>query len=122
MFPARTFSTGSETLYTTNGQEGNFEKAKATCIQAGGHIPSPQKEGDNKSLQDVVKRRSKPAFIHVPQGAGYTNWAAGVTDNADGINMCAEIGSDGKWRVSSCEQAHLFVCSFPPPPVTLTLA
>ncbi|XP_020657956.2 phospholipase A2 inhibitor alpha-like protein [Pogona vitticeps] len=109
---ARSFSTGSERLYTTNEQEGNFEMASATCIQAGGRIPSPKKEGENKFLQEVVQRRNKPAFLVGHKGEGYTNWADGEPNNAGGTKNCAEIDIDGKWHAASCEQAHLIVCEF----------
>ncbi|KAJ7324380.1 hypothetical protein JRQ81_017400 [Phrynocephalus forsythii] len=109
---ARSFSTGSERLYTTNKQEGNFEKVSATCIQAGGHIPSPKKEGENKALGEVVKRHNKPAFIAKHLAEGYTNWAAGEPNNTDGTKDCAEIDNEGKWHAASCGQDHLVVCEF----------
>ncbi|KAH0623426.1 hypothetical protein JD844_006171 [Phrynosoma platyrhinos] len=112
LFPARSFASGSEKLYTTNNQEGNFEVANTTCIQAGGHIPSPKKEGENKALQSVLERRNKSAFILGHNSADFANWAPGEPNNSDGTKNCGETDKDGKWRAASCEEKHLIVCEF----------
>ncbi|XP_060625029.2 phospholipase A2 inhibitor alpha-like protein [Anolis sagrei] len=109
---ARSFATGSEKLYTTNEQEGNFEEASATCTQAGGHIPSPKKEGEWKALQKVLERHNTCTFIAGQDLENSENWAPGEPNNADGTKNCVTMDKDGKWHAASCEEKHLFVCQF----------
>ncbi|XP_061490938.1 phospholipase A2 inhibitor alpha-like protein [Rhineura floridana] len=109
---ARSFGSGSERLYITNGGEGDFETANSTCLAAGGHIPSPKKEPENQALQSVLKRHDKSAYVLGHNSVGYTNWAAGEPNNADGTKNCAETDKEGKWRAASCGGKHLIVCEF----------
>uniref|UniRef100_A0A803TGN4 C-type lectin domain-containing protein n=1 Tax=Anolis carolinensis TaxID=28377 RepID=A0A803TGN4_ANOCA len=109
---ARSFATGSEKLYTTNDQEGNFEEANATCIQAGGHIPSPKKEGEKKALQKVLERRNQSTFIENQDSANSANWAPGEPKNADGTKNCVKTNKDGKLHAACCEEKLLIVCEF----------
>uniref|UniRef100_A0A8D0BP86 C-type lectin domain-containing protein n=1 Tax=Salvator merianae TaxID=96440 RepID=A0A8D0BP86_SALMN len=109
---ARSFSSGSETLYVTNEKQGDVRTISGICTQAGGYIPNPETEAENKALQNVLKRHNKSAFIISDNSVGYTNWAPGQPNNADGTKMCVEADKDGKWHVTSCNQQLLAVCEF----------
>ncbi|XP_033004640.1 PLIalpha-like protein [Lacerta agilis] len=109
---ARSFGTGSERLYTTNLGEGDFETLSATCLTAGGHVPSPKKEAENNALQSVLKRHEKSAYVMGDNSAGYTNWAAGEPNNSDGTKSCVKADKEGKWHSTSCGEKLLMVCEF----------
>ncbi|XP_044276437.1 phospholipase A2 inhibitor alpha-like protein [Varanus komodoensis] len=109
---ARTFATGSKNLFTTNKMKGDFETVDSICSHAGGQVPSPQNEADNKALQSVVERNNEQAFVHY-QGSSYTNWADGEPSNADRTKNCAVINQSGKWHAATCQEEHLAVCEFP---------
>ncbi|CAI5774373.1 Hypothetical predicted protein [Podarcis lilfordi] len=109
---ARSFGSGSERLYTTNLGEGDFETLSATCLAAGGHVPSPKKEAENNALQSVLKRHEKSAYVTGHNFDAYTNWAFGEPSNSDGSKNCTKAAKDGKWHSTSCEEKLLTVCEF----------
>ncbi|XP_053244174.1 phospholipase A2 inhibitor alpha-like protein [Podarcis raffonei] len=109
---ARSFGTGSERLYTTNLGEGDFETLRATCLAAGGHVPSPKKEAETNALQSVLKRHEKSAYVTGHNSDAYTNWASGEPSNSDGTKNCTKAAKDGKWHSTSCEEKLLTVCEF----------
>lgn len=111
MFPARSFGSGSERLFVTNGKEGNFDTANSTCNQAGGYVPSPKNEAENNALMKTLQRHNQSAYLgHI--SADYSNWAPGEPSSAKGAKTCAKIDNDGQWRATSCEQQLLITCEF----------
>ncbi|XP_054839810.1 phospholipase A2 inhibitor alpha-like protein [Eublepharis macularius] len=108
---ARSFGSGSEKLFVTNGHEDNFDAANHTCIQTRGYVPSPKNEAENNALVKVVQRHNKSAYLgHIP--SGYSNWAPGEPSSAKGAKTCVKIDNDGKWRATSCEEQLLITCEF----------
>nr|XP_056706224.1 phospholipase A2 inhibitor alpha-like protein [Euleptes europaea] len=108
---ARSFGSGSERLFVTNGHEGNFDTANRTCIQARGYVPAPQNEAENNALVNVAKRHSKTAYLgHI--SAGYSNWAPGEPSSPKGAKSCVKIDQEGKWSATSCEEQLLLICEF----------
>ncbi|XP_077206974.1 phospholipase A2 inhibitor alpha-like protein [Paroedura picta] len=108
---ARSFGTGSERLFVSNEQEGNFETANSTCIRAHGYVPAPKNEAENNALVEKLKRHNKSAYLgHL--SAGYSNWAPGEPSSAKGAETCVKIDGDGKWRATSCKEQLLIMCEF----------
>ncbi|XP_058045172.1 phospholipase A2 inhibitor alpha-like protein [Ahaetulla prasina] len=109
---ARSFGSGSERLYVTNKQVGNFEDLGNICVQAGGRIPSPQLPNENKAFASVLERHNKEAYLVVHNSATFTNWAAGEPNNEDGNKPCVKADAQGAWRSVSCDEELLVVCEF----------
>ncbi|XP_063163784.1 phospholipase A2 inhibitor alpha-like protein [Candoia aspera] len=109
---ARTFGSGSERLYVTNKEEGIYEDLNQKCTLAGGRIPSPQLENENKAFASVLERHNKEAYLLIHDPANFTNWAEGEPDNADGTKACVIADKDGAWHAASCEEKLLVVCEF----------
>nr|B1A4R0.1 RecName: Full=Phospholipase A2 inhibitor clone 02/03/06/07; Short=alpha-PLI; Flags: Precursor [Lachesis muta muta]ABZ82351.1 alpha-phospholipase A2 inhibitor precursor [Lachesis muta muta]ABZ82352.1 alpha-phospholipase A2 inhibitor precursor [Lachesis muta muta]ABZ82353.1 alpha-phospholipase A2 inhibitor precursor [Lachesis muta muta]ABZ82354.1 alpha-phospholipase A2 inhibitor precursor [Lachesis muta muta] len=107
---ARSFGSGSERLYVSNKEIGKFEALKEICDQAGGHIPSPQFENQNKAFANVLERHNKEAYLVVDDPANFTNWAAGQPNEADGT--CVKADTHGSWHSASCDDNLLVVCEF----------
>nr|A1XRN2.1 RecName: Full=Phospholipase A2 inhibitor anMIP; Short=alpha-PLI; AltName: Full=Myotoxic phospholipase A2 inhibitory protein; Short=MIP; Flags: Precursor [Atropoides nummifer]ABG37909.1 alpha-type myotoxic phospholipase A2 inhibitory protein [Atropoides nummifer] len=107
---ARSFGRGSERLYVTNKEVSKFEGLEEICSQAGGHIPSPQLENQNKAFEDVLERHNKAAYLVVGDSANFTNWAAGQPNEADGT--CVKADTHGSWHSASCDDNLLVVCEF----------
>ncbi|XP_070801739.1 phospholipase A2 inhibitor alpha-like protein [Pituophis catenifer annectens] len=109
---ARSFGSGSERLYVTNKQFGNFEAVRNTCVRAGGRIPSPQLLNENKAFASVLERNNKAAYLVVQNPAKFTNWAAGEPNNANGNKLCVKADTQGAWHSASCDEDLLVVCEF----------
>ncbi|XP_070608085.1 phospholipase A2 inhibitor alpha-like protein isoform X2 [Erythrolamprus reginae] len=110
---ARTFGSGSERLYVTNKQEGNYDTLATICALAGGHVPSPQLPSENKAFASVLERHNKSAFLDVRDSARFINWAEGEPNNADGTKPCVVADPQGgKWHSASCGILGLLVCEF----------
>ncbi|XP_007420805.1 PLIalpha-like protein [Python bivittatus] len=109
---ARSFGSGSERLYVTNKQERNFEILNLTCTEAGGHIPSPQLENENKAFASVLERHDKTAYLVIQDSPKFTHWAEGEPNNADGTKACVIADKHGEWHSASCEEVLLVVCEF----------
>ncbi|KAL7979057.1 hypothetical protein Chor_015081, partial [Crotalus horridus] len=107
---ARSFGSGSERLYVSNKEIKSFEDLKVICEQAGGQIPSPQLENQNKAFANVLERHDKEAFLVVGDSANFTNWAAGQPNKADGT--CVKADTHGFWHSASCDDNLLVVCEF----------
>ncbi|KAK9400463.1 phospholipase A2 inhibitor subunit A [Crotalus adamanteus] len=107
---ARSFGSGSERLYVSNKEIKSFEDLKVICKQAGGQIPSPQLENQNKAFANVLERHDKEAFLVVGDSANFTNWAAGQPNKADGT--CVKADTHGFWHSASCDDNLLVVCEF----------
>lgn len=108
---ARSFGSGSEKLFVTNGHEGNFDTANHTCVQTRGYVPCPKDEAENKALMKVLQRHNKPAYLgHIL--SEYSNWAPGEPSSAKGAKTCVKIENDGKWRATACEEQLLITCEF----------
>nr|BAA86973.1 phospholipase A2 inhibitor alpha isoform [Gloydius brevicaudus siniticus] len=107
---ARSFGSGSERLYVTNKEVGNFEGLGEICRQAGGRIPSPQLKNQNKAFANVLERHNKEAYLVVGNSANFTNWAEGQPKKADGT--CVKADTHGLWHSTSCDDNLLVVCEF----------
>ncbi|XP_048362812.1 phospholipase A2 inhibitor alpha-like protein [Sphaerodactylus townsendi] len=108
---ARSFGSGSERLFVTNGKDGSFATANHTCIQTRGYVPTPDNEAENNALAKVLQRHNKAAFLgHV--SSGYSNWAPQEPTSAKGAKNCVKMDTDGKWRSASCEEQLLTTCEF----------
>nr|P21756.1 RecName: Full=Phospholipase A2 inhibitor subunit B; Short=alpha-PLI B [Protobothrops flavoviridis] len=107
---ARSFGSGSERLYVSNKEIKTFEPLKEICEEAGGHIPSPQLENQNKAFANVLERHNKAAYLVVGDSANFTNWAAGQPNEADGT--CVKADTHGFWHSASCDEKLLVVCEF----------
>nr|BAF93271.1 phospholipase A2 inhibitor [Protobothrops flavoviridis]BAF93272.1 phospholipase A2 inhibitor [Protobothrops flavoviridis] len=107
---ARSFGSGSERLYVSNKEIKTFEPLKEICEEAGGHIPSPQLENQNKAFASVLERHNKAAYLVVGDSANFTNWAAGQPNEADGT--CVKADTHGSWHSASCDENLLVVCEF----------
>ncbi|ETE67212.1 hypothetical protein L345_06998, partial [Ophiophagus hannah] len=104
VFLARSFGSGSQRLYVTNKQVGNFGAVRNICAQAGGRIPSPQLQNENKAFASVLERHNQRAYLVVHDSAKFTNWAEGEPNNAGGTKECVVADAQGAWRSGSCEE------------------
>ncbi|XP_026534175.1 PLIalpha-like protein [Notechis scutatus] len=109
---ARSFASGSERLYVTNKEVGNFAALGNICARAGGRIPSPQLQNENKAFASVLERHNKGAYLVVRDSAKFTNWAAGEPNTAGRTKECVVADTQGAWRSGSCEEDLLVVCEF----------
>uniref|UniRef100_A0A8C6X4J0 C-type lectin domain-containing protein n=1 Tax=Naja naja TaxID=35670 RepID=A0A8C6X4J0_NAJNA len=109
---ARSFGSGSERLYVTNKQVGNFATVRNTCAQASGRISSPQLQEENKAFASVLERHNQRAYLVVRDSPTFTNWAAGEPNTAGGTKQCVIADAQGVWRSGSCEEQLLVVCEF----------
>uniref|UniRef100_A0A670YUE9 C-type lectin domain-containing protein n=1 Tax=Pseudonaja textilis TaxID=8673 RepID=A0A670YUE9_PSETE len=112
VFLARSFGSGSERLYVTNKEVGNFAALGNICAQAGGRIPSPQLQNENKAFASVLERHNKGAYLVVHDSEKFTNWAAGEPNTAGGTKECVVADAQGTWHSGSCEEDLLVVCEF----------
>uniref|UniRef100_A0A8C5SBY4 C-type lectin domain-containing protein n=1 Tax=Laticauda laticaudata TaxID=8630 RepID=A0A8C5SBY4_LATLA len=109
---ARSFASGSERLYVTNKEVGNFAAVGNICAQAGGRIPSPQLQNENKAFASVLERHNKRAYLVVQDSAKFTNWAAEEPNTVGGTKECVVADVQGAWHSGSCEEDLLVVCEF----------
>ncbi|XP_015676377.1 phospholipase A2 inhibitor subunit B [Protobothrops mucrosquamatus] len=107
---ARSFGSGSERLYVSNKEIKPFEGLGDICEEAGGHIPSPQLENQNKAFANVLERHNKAAYLVVRDSANFTNWAEGQPNKAGG--NCVKADTHGSWYSASCDENLLVVCEF----------
>ncbi|KAM3834784.1 phospholipase A2 myotoxin inhibitor protein-like isoform 2-T4 [Vipera latastei] len=107
---ARSFASGSERLYVTNKEFMKFAGVRDTCVQAGGDIPSPVLQNENKAFANVLEKHGKDAYLVVGDSANFTNWAEGQPNNADGA--CVKADTHGAWHSASCDDDLLVVCEF----------
>nr|BAJ14729.1 phospholipase A2 inhibitor [Protobothrops elegans] len=107
---ARSLGSGSERLYVSNKEIKTFEGLGDICEEAGGHIPSPQLENQNKAFASVLERHNKAAYLVVGDSANFTNWAEGQPNKADGT--CVKADTHGSWHSASCDENLLVVCEF----------
>ncbi|XP_060097017.1 phospholipase A2 inhibitor subunit A-like [Heteronotia binoei] len=108
---ARSFGSGSESLFVTNGQEGNFDTASSICLRAKGVVPVPANEAENNALMKTLQRHNKSAYLGKILD-GYSNWAPGEPSGTKAAKTCTKIDDDGQWRATSCEEQLLITCEF----------
>ncbi|XP_071986213.1 mannose-binding protein C-like isoform X2 [Engystomops pustulosus] len=112
-------------IYTSKGEVANYQDAKAACNNAGGQLPSPRNEKENKVLKEFYKIKNSRSFLYMndmktegtftyPNGdpISYANWNSGEPNDADKAEDCVEIREDGKWNDAGCSKSLLVICEF----------
>ncbi|XP_041427084.1 pulmonary surfactant-associated protein D-like [Xenopus laevis] len=125
---ALVFSKGAsagEKLYATRGEEATYEDAMSTCSKAGGQLPSPRNDAENKAVFSLSLLYNKALVlgIHDKQKEGtftysnndkigFSNWKPGEPNDHNGMEDCVQMLIDGTWNDIRCELKHLTVCEF----------
>ncbi|OCT59763.1 hypothetical protein XELAEV_18000638mg [Xenopus laevis] len=125
---ALVFSKGAsagEKLYATRGEEATYEDAMSICSKAGGQLPSPRNDAENKAVLSLSLQYNKSLVlgIHDKQKEGtftysnndkivFSNWKPGEPSDDKGVENCVEMRIDGTWNDMRCEIKRLTVCEF----------
>ncbi|XP_075466269.1 pulmonary surfactant-associated protein D-like [Ascaphus truei] len=128
MIKALLFSRGTsagDKFFVTNGVEGNYNDAKATCSKAGGQLASPLNSEENQAVSALSLQYKKKPFLGIndieTEGTfryltgeliGYSNWNPNEPNNDKGVEDCVEMYTTGKWNDKNCNEKHLVVCEF----------
>ncbi|XP_063814825.1 collectin-43-like isoform X2 [Pseudophryne corroboree] len=116
--------TSGNKIYVTNGLEGNYDTALATCRGAQGTLPTPLNRFENDALQQLAKARGKLFFLGINDESvegsfvylngnqiSYKNWYQKEPNGGRGEN-CVQIYEQGQWIDIHCNHRNLIVCEF----------
>ncbi|XP_075207802.1 uncharacterized protein LOC142312700 [Anomaloglossus baeobatrachus] len=122
-FQSGVVTSGSK-IYVTNGKEGNYDTAKATCQGAQGTMPNPLNSAENAALLQIVKAGGKRFFLGMndikEEGnyiytngnrLSYKNWNVNEPNGGRKEN-CVEIIEQGQWIDKTCDAKNIIVCEF----------
>lgn len=118
-------TTAGGKIYVTNGEQTNYNDAKATCANEGGQLASPQNIVENTAVQKLSTRYKLAPFLGIndiliegsfryPNGEliGFSNWQDKEPNDDFGVEDCVEMYDTGKWNDKSCNEIRLVICEF----------
>ncbi|XP_056387420.1 pulmonary surfactant-associated protein D-like [Hyla sarda] len=114
-------------IYISQGDQANYNDAKAACTSVGGQLPIPLNEDENNAVKKIRKQYNLNSFLDIndlqdegtfryPNGEKirYSNWNNKEPNNDYGVEDCVEIIEGGKWNDKNCDEKHLIICEFIP--------
>ncbi|XP_073453315.1 pulmonary surfactant-associated protein D-like [Aquarana catesbeiana] len=116
----------SDKIFLSDGDQGNFNEAKARCTNAGGQMASPRNSDENKAILSINKQYGFVSYLGINEletpgiyrdpsneVISYTNWKENEPNNYQGIQEnCVELQNTGKWNDIVCEAKRLIICEF----------
>ncbi|XP_030309113.1 pulmonary surfactant-associated protein A isoform X2 [Calypte anna] len=113
-----------EKLFASNGKRADVGSALGLCEEAGGTLPTPMNEEENKAILAIVQQYNQYAYLGIKESeapgqfkylngmsVNYTMWHR-YEPNGKGTEKCVQMSTDGSWYDIKCNLNLLVVCEF----------
>ncbi|XP_056388369.1 pulmonary surfactant-associated protein D-like [Hyla sarda] len=112
-----------EKIFVSNGEQTNYNTAKAVCVKRGGQLASPRNAVENDAVNRIQTQLNARPFLGIndlqqegifkyPDGKNiaFSNWSDKEPNNEFGVEDCVEMYENGKWNDKNCNEKRLIVC------------